>query len=405
VKRALLLAACGAPAATAPVTHAPVHHAPAASGDPDASDHLALAYRALAVDTIDPAPARDLALLADPGGSFTDDEGANEKLLRAHPLAAGDEWAIIEKMAMSRDNVHTALLDAGAAANLGALGQDTPARAPGFRAHRAGDGSVVIDASWGDAAAAGLAAGDVLTTIDGASPPRVIALPFLLHPDHTFALALTRAGASVSASLTMTVQMQRALDVRTVRHCAVIAMSELTRDTTQALRDEVGKLDPRGVRGIVLDLRGDLGGADPLPVISLFTGADPLLGAIDLAGAHTPWKRDGDRVDWPHPVAILVDEQTASAAEMIAFSLGRLGDARVFGAPTAGALSVPDATPLGDHVLMVPTARVVDPIDGTPARGDRVEPDVVIGDASAAQVIAGEDLQLDRAIDWVLTKK
>src|SRR5207249_4282125 len=152
-----------------------------------------------------------------------------------------------------------------------------------------------------------VAAGDVLVSIDGAPPPRVIAIPFLLHPDHSFALALTRAGASVSANLAMTAAVQPAPAARTLRHCAVIAVRALTRDTAQAIR-------------------------------------------------------------------------------------------------TAGALPVPDAVVLGDHVLMVPGARVVDPIDGTAARGDRVTPDVIVAGASAADVAAGNDPQLDRAIDW-LTKK
>lgn len=103
-----------------------------------------------------------------------------------------------------------------------------------------------------------------------------------------------------------------------------------------------------GARGILLDLRGNAGGSilQGLQVLDRFI-ADGVLGFRRVRGVSVPIAYANPR-SVPQPLVVLVDEQTASTAEIVAGALQAYGRAQLVGSVTAGKGIGQSATPLSD---------------------------------------------------------
>jgi carboxyl-terminal processing protease len=101
------------------------------------------------------------------------------------------------------------------------------------------------------------------------------------------------------------------------------------------------------------------------------------------------------------PIAVIVDEATASGAEMLALILRDHATATLVGTPTAGGLTFPTTAQLPDDItLSYPESRVGNK-DQAVQDGNRLVPDVVVGNPTAADDAANRDPQLAAAIDAV----
>ncbi len=99
-------------------------------------------------------------------------------------------------------------------------------------------------------------------------------------------------------------------------------------------------------------------------------------------------------------LAILVDGRSASTAEIFAAGLHDLGRARIFGTPTAGAALPSEIVrlPNGDGFQFA-TANYVSR-SGKALEGVGVTPDVMVRH-SREGLLAGRDLPLDAAVNWI----
>ena len=100
------------------------------------------------------------------------------------------------------------------------------------------------------------------------------------------------------------------------------------------------------------------------------------------------------------PVAILVDELSASTTEILAAALQRLGRARVFGVPSAGQAlpALLTRLPNGDRLMYV-IGDYAGP-GGTRLEGAGVTPDVPTP-LSRSSLLAGRDDALQAAVKWI----
>ncbi|HJS86288.1 MAG TPA: S41 family peptidase [Acetobacteraceae bacterium] len=131
--------------------------------------------------------------------------------------------------------------------------------------------------------------------------------------------------------------------------------------------------------GIVLDLRGNRGGLVrqavaaagvllPQGVVAVTQGRDPM--------ANRVWSSSGNQIGTGRKLVVLVDEQTASAAEILAASLADRGRAVVVGSVTMGKGLVQTVTRLPDGgELALSWSRVLAP-RGWPIEGLGVLPQV-----------------------------
>ena len=164
--------------------------------------------------------------------------------------------------------------------------------------------------------------------------------------------------------------------------------------------------------GLIIDLRGNPGGlAYMIAGLAGHVMSEPLLlGKMQMREAPTYFRAnprlstdDGRRVTpFAGPVAILVDELSASASECFAGALQSLGRARIFGRQTMGQ-ALPASTKLlanGD-VLMYAMS------DFVTSTGQRLEGVGVVPDEtqplSIDALTAGRDLALEAALRWIDT--
>ena len=166
----------------------------------------------------------------------------------------------------------------------------------------------------------------------------------------------------------------------------------------------------RRADGLVIDLRGNPGGlAAMMSGISghLMADADALLGRMQTRQGQLEFRpnprlstSDGRRVlPYAGPVALLVDELTASTSECFAGGLQSLGRARVFGRQTMGE-ALPALTkrlPNGD-VLMYAVGNFVT-ASGRALEGEGVMPDEVVP-LSVGALAKGQDRDLESALRW-----
>lgn len=117
-----------------------------------------------------------------------------------------------------------------------------------------------------------------------------------------------------------------------------IAIHAFSRETSSEFDASFARLSAQGMRALVLDLRGNGGGL--------------LRSAVEIAGRFVPegtivstegrrsrvvWSADAQRCTHPgYPLVVLVDEESASAAEVLAGALQEHRAAVVVGAPTWG---------------------------------------------------------------------
>ncbi len=168
----------------------------------------------------------------------------------------------------------------------------------------------------------------------------------------------------------------------------------------------------RSAKGLVIDLRGNPGGlAAMISGVAghLFTTPE-LLGRMktrtsDLVFRANPRLVTPEGVPvvpYEGPVAILVDELTASASECFAGALQSLGRARVFGRQTLGQALPANTRRLSNGDLLMYAVGDFVTATGRRLEGEGVMPDQVVP-LTLQTLRAGRDATLDAALRWIDT--
>lgn len=321
---------------------------------------------------------------------------AVQRAARAMTMAIGDT----QTFALSKPNVQA----------LFAIVAGVAVVEPGILCHKLDDGRwAVSDVLPGSAAATiGIARGDILVSIDGSPIVHgwVDLLPWIGVPPGTkVELVVERAGKNQTFELVLQPVTSPIVEYKVlpggvgyIRVWACTRADAEARDAGKLVAAALAEMDKRKVKKLALDLRGNPGGY-PFDVASLFVEDDPLMvavaGGVDQPVARTKvaaWKTK-------RPIVVIVDEETASGAEMIAFALKDDAGATIIGRPTAGGLSFPTTEKLsGDITLSYPLSRVGSAKTKQPLDGNRLVPDIVAPNPSAQDYAAGRDPQLEAAL-------
>jgi C-terminal processing protease CtpA/Prc len=352
---------------------------------------------------------RDRGLLAERGRALAAEATAaapadlSLRVARAMALAAGDP--------------HVFALASGGIAGLLAATTGLPYVGLGFAAHRAGKDWVVSEVYPGGAAErARLARGAVIRSIDGHAFDYAVAFVDTVgaREGRTVTLEVVAPGSRAPATLALALtQVQPPLVeprilpglVGLLRIHSFASSADATADTGAQVTAALTSFDRQRVSRLVIDLRDNLGG-NPVPVASLLAAGDPLMWMQRPGEDPRPLARDRARWKRQRPIAVVVNEQTTSAAEMTALALRELAGARIVGQPTAGALTFPNQIELPDGVLLFyPDTLTLGARSLEAPGGRRVRPDDLVANRTAADYAAGRDAQLDAAVDWVVKQK
>ncbi|MGH8585543.1 MAG: S41 family peptidase [Gammaproteobacteria bacterium] len=156
-----------------------------------------------------------------------------------------------------------------------------------------------------------------------------------------------------------------------------IRLASFGRRTGRQFLAATGSLDPSRLSSIRLDVRGNGGGCleSALEIAGAFAPRGALL--LDIAGRSGVriFQSRGRRRFASLSVQVLVDERTASSAEVLAWLLRRYAGARILGRRTAGKGTVQEVYRVDPRARLVLTTGVYRLPDGTPLGGTGIEPD------------------------------
>ena len=242
------------------------------------------------------------------------------------------------------------------------------------------------------AARAGIKPGDIIVRIDGKpiTSENVAQSVNLLRGKNgsKTTLSILHEGASVPEDYSLTRETIRVASVR-VRALdtgyVYMRVVQFQEDTGSELRNKLTKLLAKTgpVRGGVLDLRSNPGGllTSAVEISDDFLDSGTIvttrgrLKQSDLSFSATP----GDLLDGA-PMVVLVDNGTASAAEIVAGALKDNHRALIMGRRTFGKGSVQTVLPLDDsHAVKLTTARYYTP-SGTSIQASGIDPDIELQD-------------------------
>jgi carboxyl-terminal processing protease len=289
------------------------------------------------------------------------------------------------------------------------------------------DGSAIVDGVFTDSPAdkAGIEVGDRLVAIDGTS---VIGSSL----DDIALLIRGEAGTSVTVTLErdgagepIVAEMVRAeVDVPAVSWARIpgtdlvhLKLEAFTSDAAEDMEAALTTILAARPDGIVLDLRGNGGGYvnESVSIASEFLSGGVVHLSRDAKNTFTPTPVEVDGVATDIPLVVLVDDETASSAEILAGALQDGDRAEIVGRRTFGTGTVLSEVGLSDgsalrigviewltpsgrqiwHNGIAPDFSVTLPAGVHPVGPDEIE------DLDEAGLAALEDLQLAKAIEVV----
>ena len=270
------------------------------------------------------------------------------------------------------------------------------------------------------ASRAGLRAGDVFirigdTSVDGMNLEQVTRR-VRGEPDTDVTLTVVRAGEPGPRSVTLT---RETIQGRSVKAdliepgYAYVRLTQFHRNTARAMAYDLEHLmEGSAVSGIILDLRDNPGGvlSAAVGVSAAFLQPDAPVVFSDGAGSGSKMRLFAKRADYLRnstedylealprmvktlPMVVLVNGESASAAEIVAGALQDNKRATILGTRTYGKGSIQTVFAFGDGTGMkLTTAHYFTP-SGRVIQGKGVMPDIVVEEKFAAQADAAPAVQ------------
>jgi carboxyl-terminal processing protease len=237
---------------------------------------------------------------------------------------------------------------------------------------------------------AGIKPGDYILKIDGKSTKDITI---------TEAVKLLRGAKDTKVTLTILrenmtkpkdISLTRAIiQVKSVKvkkmedNIGYIRIAAFQEKTAEAIRKALKELDSKNnpMKGLVLDLRNDPGGLldQAIEVSDIFLKSGIIVstrGRVKAMETKSAAKDNNNEITCP--IVVLVNEGTASAAEIVAGSLQDNGRALIVGTQTFGKASVQTVIPLeGGSALKLTTARYYTP-KGRSIQAEGIKPDIIV---------------------------
>lgn len=221
--------------------------------------------------------------------------------------------------------------------------------------------------STGTAAKAGLQAGDILTAIDGKSTEE-------LGLNDTAAAVRGESGTTVEIDVdrngeALHFSVERSeITLPTVQSCMAadgigyIHIYSFGNHTADEFRDQLASLKITGAKKLIIDLRMNPGGL----LDSVVDVANQILTKGTVVSYHTKKGRSQDYtiqgIDEPMPIAVLIDRNSASAAEILAGAVQDKKEGIILGETSYGKGTVQAVMPDGkESALKISIAQYLTP--------------------------------------------
>lgn len=276
------------------------------------------------------------------------------------------------------------------------------------------EGRIVIVAplNGSPASAAGLLPEDVIMAVDGEAIDGLSLTDVVMRirgPKGT-TVVLT-----IERNITETLDVSITRDVITVPSTEIevketgsgslgyIALNQFGANTAREVEEGVRSVLEQEVEAIIIDVRYNGGGYldRAVEMTSLFLQQGKVVSVKRRDRDPEHHYVNGRPLDTEIPLVVLINEGSASASEILAGALQDHDRATLVGKKSFGKGTIQEVFDLpGGSSLRVTTARWFTP-NGTDLGKEGVSPDIEV-DRTLEQLQAGEDPQLDAAIEWLL---
>ena len=211
------------------------------------------------------------------------------------------------------------------------------------------DSTVIIQEPFADSPAveAGLKVGDVLLRIDdkdltGLNSTEVSSI-LRGEPGTTIVIRVQRPGEKKPRDFKV---VRRSIKTAAIPYYGMmgdvgyINLTEFTEGCAKDFRKAVISLKEKGAKSLIIDLRNNVGGSlgESVDIVNLFVPKDTKI--VELKGkmlaVNSTYMTRHEPLDLDIPLTVLVNEETASASEIVAGSLQDLDRAVIIGSNTYG---------------------------------------------------------------------
>lgn len=280
------------------------------------------------------------------------------------------------------------------------------------------DGNVQIISVMPDSPgeAVGLQAGDRILAVDGTPVseivPDEVAIKIRGKAGSTVELLIGREGqADQTYTLTRDViNVKTVLDRMIDDKIGYIRISSFSEKTGEEFRKAMSELESKSMRGFVLDLRENPGGVITgcVEVAKEIVPKGPIVSVIQRDGSKEVYSSELEQTKYP--IVVLMDQNSASASELLAGALQDTKAATIVGTKSYGKGSVQTVMPMfHEDGLKLTIAKYYTPNDRS-IDGVGIEPDVEIkSDRLLPRTFAFEpdlsdDVQLAKGVE-ILNEK
>ena len=185
------------------------------------------------------------------------------------------------------------------------------------------------------------------------------------------------------------------------------------RNSSEDTRVELAKLVKQGVKGVILDLRNNGGGAlvDAVEVTGLFIDHGPVVTVKNSNGSERILRDESYGIDYDGPLVVLVNKFSASASEIVAGALQDYGRAVIMGDEyTHGKGTVQTIIDLNENIPLLQLKKYEDlgalkvmiqkfyRVTGGSTQYKGVEPDIVL--PSLFKHIESGERYLEYSLPW-----
>lgn len=180
------------------------------------------------------------------------------------------------------------------------------------------------------------------------------------------------------------------------------------RSTTRDVRRLLGELQSEGVDGVIIDLRGNSGGSlvEATELTGLFIDSGPVVKMVYSSGRVQENRDDDAGVAYDGPLAVLVDQFSASASEIFAGAIQDYRRGLIIGEPTFGKGTVQHLVPLDQYAqsgttglghLKITVAKFFR-VNGHSTQHRGVIPDIIFPTAVGLESVG--ERALENALEW-----
>ena len=242
----------------------------------------------------------------------------------------------------------------------------------------------------GPAAVAGIRAGDVIVTVDGHDAHEMSTDQLVGRirgkPGSTVKVEVRRPAENKVLSFELTranIQVPSAHSRMLEDGIGLLRIDSFDKNVAIEVRKALTSLKGSGMRALLIDLRSNAGGLmdQAVEICDMFLDKGMILSLAGRTAAGMPpiYADPQTEISNSIPIVVLVDQNTASAAEILSGALQANGRATVIGARTFGKGSVTNLLDLKDGSGIVLTVFHYVLAGNKVIEGRGVEPDVAVG--------------------------